>query len=651
MTLKTGDDYGVQALDINQTVDALLGYSVRLNSGSGVSASVASGMTVDIGDGEVSFGGAIVNVLSQSVTLSTGGSDPRKDAIYIDSSGTANVAEGTPEPAVPSGETREDTYRPAIPDLKDTDGVVIAEVWVGPGVTSLTSADLRDRRIDINASNAPIRSGLAKRIVYSDNSRWVSMGQTSTKSFVRPGDALQHAADNSGRIYLRDNIPTNDPVERIVDLGTSDLIGAQNRRAEIYVNGEETNIGIRKTATGTIQDIGLNGTPDAASSTFTTVDLLWLDDMGRGSLIDNIDVFGTRGNGIVVAGCQQMTFRNVTVATCGNPSNDTWHIYLTNSSLNDVGTNSNLWLGLQSHGSAGVEGGLIAMRADQNTNDKYPRTQKFIGINVENGPTDTDTPLIEVETRGHLFTGGRINNIDDASEVFLAGTNSTRAINNIITNLTIFATDGDPTDVYSNGGNNGSGRVVPQIGNCVIRANGTGILLDSHNQSINGLNVQNTDFRDTPQIINVSASKDAGQPITLQGIGGTGDIRVQGAPLVISTVPEASWETGFVDEFGPSIYSDDGSFTPLYGQTDLTNNNGYAFIELRDTCQMPGGVHVETEVVADNLGNRPYIIESNGSDAGGDGRADRLEARVYNRDGTLVGQQDVELAFYGYPHR
>ncbi|MFC7174046.1 hypothetical protein ACFQL0_13145 [Haloplanus litoreus] len=82
-----------------------------------------------------------------TLTLSASNSDPRKDVLYIDSEGTPQVAEGHTAPAQPSGETRRDTYQPRPADLSATDAAVVAEVWVGGGVSDTASGDISDRRV------------------------------------------------------------------------------------------------------------------------------------------------------------------------------------------------------------------------------------------------------------------------------------------------------------------------------------------------------------------------------------------------------------------------------------------------------------------------------------------------------------------------
>lgn len=134
--------YGASALDLNQLANIISGNYVV----SGCSPSDGTNaMEVDIASGEVYLDGSSISVSTQTVTLTSSNSDPRKDVIYIDSSGTANVVDGTAAPAEPSAESRFSTYHPSPPDLVSTTGVLIAEIWVGGGVSDIGSSDIRDR--------------------------------------------------------------------------------------------------------------------------------------------------------------------------------------------------------------------------------------------------------------------------------------------------------------------------------------------------------------------------------------------------------------------------------------------------------------------------------------------------------------------------
>jgi hypothetical protein len=114
----------------------------------------------DVASGEVIVDGTRHSVSATTVTLSASNADPRKDVIYVDSTGTVAVASGTPAPAKPSGETGRDTYQPSPPDLSGTAACPLAEIWVGGGVTDTGSTDISDRRVfaDITAGSVDAQS-------------------------------------------------------------------------------------------------------------------------------------------------------------------------------------------------------------------------------------------------------------------------------------------------------------------------------------------------------------------------------------------------------------------------------------------------------------------------------------------------------------
>lgn len=141
---QVNDGDAAQALDINQLIRAATDTYVD----SGCQASKGSGdFDVDVASGAVVVSGSSVSVSSDTVTLSSSGSDPRKDVVYVDSGGNVKVSEGSSAPAEPTGAVKEDTYNPSPPDLAGQDVAVLAEVWVGGGVSQIQGDDIRDRRI------------------------------------------------------------------------------------------------------------------------------------------------------------------------------------------------------------------------------------------------------------------------------------------------------------------------------------------------------------------------------------------------------------------------------------------------------------------------------------------------------------------------
>lgn len=142
--------YGATALDFNQLAAIANGDYVV----SGCTPSDgANAMEVDIASGTVRLDGSDISVSSQTVTLSASNTDPRKDIIYIDGTGSAIDVTGTAAPAEPSGDTHFDTYQPPPSDMSTTTGIIVAEVWVGGGVSDIASGDIRNRTHPSNFSH------------------------------------------------------------------------------------------------------------------------------------------------------------------------------------------------------------------------------------------------------------------------------------------------------------------------------------------------------------------------------------------------------------------------------------------------------------------------------------------------------------------
>lgn len=140
---------GYSALDAQSARDRLDGYAVV----SGLDVSPGGSLSVDVTAGEAIAGtdtnGNTITVSpgsTQNVSLAAADSaKPRKDTVWIDDTGTAQVTTGTAETALPEGNSRFNTFQPE-PPFPGGDGTILAEVYVAAGASSLTSADIRDRR-------------------------------------------------------------------------------------------------------------------------------------------------------------------------------------------------------------------------------------------------------------------------------------------------------------------------------------------------------------------------------------------------------------------------------------------------------------------------------------------------------------------------
>lgn len=138
-------------------------------SGVGVSLTTSStAIDFDVASGDVQIDGTPTSVATQTATLDANGTDwPRRDVIWVDANGTAQVRKGDPEPYEPARDADGDfvndrpareTYRPAPDDMDDilradpSIGTVQATVVVPPHTDSadeLTDDDWTDRRITV----------------------------------------------------------------------------------------------------------------------------------------------------------------------------------------------------------------------------------------------------------------------------------------------------------------------------------------------------------------------------------------------------------------------------------------------------------------------------------------------------------------------
>lgn len=148
-SFETTPGTGIQAFDDNIRHRAPLGYGVL----SGSAVSVDTGQlaaenqirdTLLVDTGEVLVDGSVFSVSSQNVSIREGDDLPRWDVIWVDTSGSMRVAEGTPRATEPRGEARESTFRPSPPLIS---GTALALLWVPANAELIGGGDLFDRRV------------------------------------------------------------------------------------------------------------------------------------------------------------------------------------------------------------------------------------------------------------------------------------------------------------------------------------------------------------------------------------------------------------------------------------------------------------------------------------------------------------------------
>ncbi|WP_324757105.1 hypothetical protein [Haloarcula montana] len=146
-------DDGAQCLDQQQELDWHRGWQVidAVSGSNKVDPPSGGGLAVDIPSGPINAGGSTVSCASVT-DFSLPAADPeqpRTDVIYRDAVGDPQYKEGEPGGIKPEGVQARDRDAAAPPPypMHDIDGVVLATVWVPAGATSITLADIRDRRM------------------------------------------------------------------------------------------------------------------------------------------------------------------------------------------------------------------------------------------------------------------------------------------------------------------------------------------------------------------------------------------------------------------------------------------------------------------------------------------------------------------------
>ncbi|WP_049987130.1 hypothetical protein [Halobellus rufus] len=233
MPYSTNDLEGTQALDQNQLARRLQ-FSVA--EGCAVSPGT-NDLTVEVEAGEVIFDGASVSVSAQdNVALASPDSaDPRKDVVYVDGNGDAQIATGTPEPAQPAGQIRRDTYRPAPPDLAAMNAVVLAEVWISAQTTDVAAADIFDRRLFADAAFRNVES----ESLSTDESVTVTTGEATDTLHYGSDQDRPNAGNNSVAIGIGARANGDD--------GSGGTIG---NHTAIGYQAAQNNTGNNVTATG-----------------------------------------------------------------------------------------------------------------------------------------------------------------------------------------------------------------------------------------------------------------------------------------------------------------------------------------------------------------------------------------------------------------
>jgi len=189
MTLDITNGTGAQTLDIKQPEWQDRGWAVVGD----VSAPGSGALAVTINTGDLGAGNAALSVASgdalvNGATASFGGgtvdipaarSDPRKDVVWIDATGTIRVDTGQPAQRVPDNASGFATWTPAIPFPSTTPATVLAAVYVPANTATIDAGTIQDRRLPATTtlSAATVQDELRVPI-YGDNTNAVQANRS-----------------------------------------------------------------------------------------------------------------------------------------------------------------------------------------------------------------------------------------------------------------------------------------------------------------------------------------------------------------------------------------------------------------------------------------------------------------------------------------
>jgi len=148
MTSDYAQLYSIQTVDFDAIVESFKMDSVAAGVISGGDATV-SVLTVTVAASVIRLTtGITTKIASTAVAVTADATNPKKYLIVVDSAGAIQLRSGTAEAASPVGDVRRFAIKPAPPELTVGD-IVLYEVWVTAGATSITSTDVSDRRVTV----------------------------------------------------------------------------------------------------------------------------------------------------------------------------------------------------------------------------------------------------------------------------------------------------------------------------------------------------------------------------------------------------------------------------------------------------------------------------------------------------------------------
>lgn len=266
-------------------------------SGCDVHQAGTPGLSVVVDSGYISSGFATARKTVSGGTLTVAtpdGSLPRMDVVYLDTNGTPGIYAGTPTAISPSTETDFKKMASPSPGASIPNGVILALVYVGAGVTEILNASILDIAsyggFVAEAPTGTTTSGLVPQ--WSSTQKTLTTGLTvgtAANNLVQlDGNAKLPAVDGSqltGRVfeidfpagngrdvienfqYLEFAVPINCKITRIDFWEVQQIVGSIT--AELYIHdiGAARGSNIRNTiipsGASYITETGLNITVNA----------------------------------------------------------------------------------------------------------------------------------------------------------------------------------------------------------------------------------------------------------------------------------------------------------------------------------------------------------------------------------------------------
>jgi hypothetical protein len=156
-----------------------------VTSGCTVTPQGSPNMTVHVAAGVLSVGTSAVSVSAGDVTITAASSNPRRDLVVSNLSGTLSVVAGTPVAIVPT----DPTVVPVLPTLSSSN-IALAAVDVPGNTTTITSAEIVDKRVLLSSGIQtvsvnivkPADESVANNTLQNDDDLFFAIGANQTWS-------------------------------------------------------------------------------------------------------------------------------------------------------------------------------------------------------------------------------------------------------------------------------------------------------------------------------------------------------------------------------------------------------------------------------------------------------------------------------------